>query len=340
MMSEILEKENNNGPRAFLKNLVLSYRNLQTPVALLDRNLNIRYKNEHFDSLVEKYDYPTNASLINTFGRTLMQSGALDLYKSLKSPATAYSWNGRLIHKTRHLTTTITRVMIIPFFDKSSGIAQPLAWSVFFTDITSETNNVLKKMFISLLEASKLKDNDTGKHIERVNYYAQAIARHIYQAQLDPLVDADFVEDIGFLAALHDVGKIGTPDDILNKQGPLNNFEWTIMRDHTVNGAFILASHPNPMAKQIAQSHHERWDGSGYPYKLEADMIPLPARIVAVADVYDALRMRRSYKEPFSHEKACQIIIEDTGKHFDPSLIIIFKKISPVFAEIFCQNAD
>lgn len=327
-------------PRACLINLVESYKILQTPVALLDSNLNIRYKNEHFDQLVRDYSYPHSRSLINTFARSLAQSNALDLYKCIKSPDCAYTWNGQLIHKTRKLTTKITRVLIVPFFEKSLGRTTPLAWTVFFHDITAEADKVLKKMFISLLEASKLKDNDTGKHIERVNFYAQALANHIYEEQLDPSVDADFVADIGFLAALHDVGKIGTPDDILNKKGPLNDFEWTIMRDHTINGAFILASHPNSMAKQIAQSHHEHWDGSGYPYRLEKDMIPLPARIVAIADVYDALRMRRSYKEAFSHERASQIIIDDAGKHFDPSLVIIFKQIRPLFDDIFNRNMD
>ena len=134
-------------------------------------------------------------------------------------------------------------------------------------------------------------------------------------------MDKDFIEDIGFLAAMHDVGKIGTPDDILNKEGPLNEFEWGIMKEHTKNGAFILSSYPNPMAKEIALSHHEWWNGSGYPYNLEGTMIPLSARIVTLADVYDALRMKRSYKPAYSHEIAIQKIQQEREVHFDPEIV-------------------
>ena len=134
---------------------------------------------------------------------------------------------------------------------------------------------------------------------------------------------------------MHDVGKIGTPDDILNKTGKLNDSEWKIMRGHTINGAYILGSYPNPMAKDIALFHHERWDGDGYPYQLAGDMIPLAARMVTVADVYDALRMKRSYKDAFTHEEAAKIIVKDSGSHFDPLIIRYFILLHKKFKEIY-----
>ena len=112
------------------------------------------------------------------------------------------------------------------------------------------------------------------------------------------------------------------------------------MKEHTINGAFILSAYPNPMAKEIAQSHHERWDGTGYPYNLEKDMIPLSARIVTIADVYDALRMKRSYKSAMSHEEAYKLIMQGSGSHFDPSLVLVFRKHHKELEKIYDETAD
>lgn len=112
------------------------------------------------------------------------------------------------------------------------------------------------------------------------------------------------------------------------------------MNEHTKNGAYILSTYPNPMAKSIALSHHEKWDGTGYPFGMSNEMIPLSARIVAIADVYDALRMKRSYKESFSHEKSKNIIIELSGIQFDPALIKYFKEHDEKFDTIFTSLID
>jgi putative two-component system response regulator len=150
-------------------------------------------------------------------------------------------------------------------------IKSPTDFVVMFDDFTEENKKLLRSVFLSLLEASKLKDNDTGMHITRVNEYSRLLAQELFKTggELYKRIDADFIDNIGFLAAMHDVGKIGTPDDILNKEGPLSDWEWTIMREHTKNGAFILSTYPNPMAKEIALSHHEKWNGTGYPFRLE-----------------------------------------------------------------------
>ena len=172
-------------------------------------------------------------------------------------------------------------------------------------DVTAENRKFLRDMFSSLLEASKLKDNDTGKHIERVNLYTSLIAKEMFNDPRWPEVDKDFIADIGFLAAMHDVGKIGTPDNILNKEGPLSEFEWGIMKEHTINGAFILSSYPNPMAREIALSHHEWWNGSGYPYNLEGKMIPaLRAHRLA------GRRLRRA-----AHEAQLQALLQPRNGH-------------------------
>jgi putative two-component system response regulator len=192
------------------------------------------------------------------------------------------------------------------------------------------------------LEASKLKDNDTGNHIVRVNFYSRRLSEELFRSKNPKYnrIDADFIDNIGFLSSMHDVGKIGTPDDILNKEGPLSDWEWTVMREHTKNGAFILSTYPNPMAKEIALSHHERWDGSGYPYQLSGEMIPLAARIVTIADVYDALRMERSYKPALDHESTKEKLMEGKESHFDPFLIDVFSSVENDFQHIYDDNKD
>lgn len=199
----------------------------------------------------------------------------------------------------------------------------------------------LRKLFQQLSETTRLKDKTMGRHITRIRYYAQILTAILaHNKKYQDLLTPDLLKEIGFLAALHDVGEIGTPDDILNKHGKLSLKERKIMQEHTINGAFILSSYPDPRAREIALYHHERWDGSGYPYGLVEDMIPLCARIVALTDVYDALRTKRNYKEAFSHQKATKIIVSNAGVLFDPEITEYFLTVDNRFAEIFKEFRD
>jgi putative two-component system response regulator len=329
------------GPVAELvKDLISSYSIVPLPIAIIDTSLSFLYRNKPFEKLMRSFGASNKPTLFSAVGRFLDANIARTLYMDLKDSARGYSWSGTIRLKAKDASNVFAKTTIMPFKPEGLNGTEPLAWVVFFDDVTEERNGFLRGLFSSLLEASKLKDNDTGRHIERVNLYTERLTRELYKRGAWPEVDVDFIENIGFLAAMHDVGKIGTPDDILNKKGPLDEFEWNIMKEHTINGAFILSSYPNPMAKQIAQSHHEWWNGSGYPYNLVGDMIPLPARIVALADVYDALRMKRSYKLPFNHERASILIGTDSGTHFDPALVDVFKSIAREFDDIYETNAD
>jgi HD-GYP domain-containing protein (c-di-GMP phosphodiesterase class II) len=323
-----------------IKNIISSYSVLPQPVAVLDSSLSFLYKNDAFNTVIRSFEYPQRNSFLSTFSRCLEEEETTALIKSLKDKSRGYCWKGSLNHHAKYAGSMLTKAHIIPFKPDDIPGHEPIAWVVLLDDVTDENKRFLRGMFSSLLQASKLKDNDTGRHIERVNLYSHVMAAAMYGDERWPDVDVDFVENIGFLAAMHDVGKIGTPDDILNKKGPLNEFEWTIMKEHTINGAFILSSYPNPMAKQIAQSHHEWWNGTGYPYKLIGDMIPLPARIVALADVYDALRMKRSYKAPFDHKRAALLIAADKTTHFDPQIVSVFVELQSDFERIFEENID
>jgi len=171
-----------------------------------------------------------------------------------------------------------------------------------------------------LARAAEYKDEDTGAHVERMSHYSSAIARGMN-------LDDEFVEQILWAAPMHDIGKIGIPDRVLQKPGKLDDDEWVIMRQHTTIGAEILKDASADfikLAEAIAISHHEKWDGSGYPQRLKGSDIPLAGRIVAMADVFDALTSERPYKNPFPLEKSFAIIKEGQGSHFDPEVVNAF----------------
>lgn len=166
--------------------------------------------------------------------------------------------------------------------------------------------------------ASEAKDEDTGAHVRRIERLTRLLALELGLNERD-------AERIGYSSILHDVGKIHVPDHILQKPGPLNDDEWKTMREHTTFGERILSREPFfDLARSIARSHHENWNGSGYPDNLAAASIPLAARIVRVADVYDALTTARPYKKPWSAHDAATYIENERGKLFDPDVASAF----------------
>jgi len=171
-----------------------------------------------------------------------------------------------------------------------------------------------------LVLAAEYKDEDTGDHIKRMSQYCALIAEKLG-------LPAKEVQNILYAAPMHDVGKIGIPDSILLKPGKLTEEEFATMKTHTVIGAKILANSKAEIlkiAEQIAISHHEKWNGKGYPQGLSGDNIPLVGRIVGLADVFDALTSKRPYKSPYPVEVACDIIKKERGQHFDPDMVDIF----------------
>jgi putative two-component system response regulator len=309
------------------------------PVLIINKHLKILYANEACEHMFLGFEHFEGKYFFDLFGKAFALEDARKIHETIINGGNGFSWKGSAQLKTRSTVSVQIRVYVFPLEMDLKG---PTDFVVMFDDFTEENKKLLRSVFLSLLEASKLKDNDTGKHITRVNEYSRLLAEELFKigGELFKRIDADFIDNIGFLAAMHDVGKIGTPDDILNKEGPLSDWEWAVMREHTKNGAFILSTYPNPMAKEIALSHHEKWNGTGYPFQLEGEMIPLAARIVTIADVYDALRMERSYKSSLPHELSVQKIIEGKGSHFDPNLIEVFEKITGEFGKIYNKLKD
>jgi putative two-component system response regulator len=307
------------------------------PVLVISKELKIIYANPASRKFFTGFFKVSSTRFFDIFAKYFTFDDVKGIREAVLNGANGSSWKGQAQIKSRERPTVFARVYVFP---AGVNIKNPTAFTVMFDDVTEENRTILRGLFTSLLEASKLKDNDTGKHITRVNYYSEVLARELYNKPEYPEVDAEFIDNIGFLAAMHDVGKIGTPDDILNKEGPLSEFEWSVMQEHTKNGAFILEAYPNPMAKQIALAHHEKWNGKGYPFQIEGTMIPLSARIVSIADVYDALRMKRSYKPGFTHEVAMQKMAETRGTQFDPALLDIMVTMADKFNDIYEANKD
>ena len=203
---------------------------------------------------------------------------------------------------------------------------------------------------VALAKLSEYRDEDTGNHILRVQRYCRALARRLGESGVfGSLIDDAFIGTLFHASALHDIGKVGISDSILLKPGKHTAEEWAIMQTHSALGAETLAAvlvgYPNSallrMGREVARSHHERWDGSGYPEGLAGDAIPLAARILVVADQYDALRNKRPYKPAFDAAKTYHIITEGDGRsdprHLDPRVLAAFRAGAEEFDAI-CEE--
>ena len=213
-------------------------------------------------------------------------------------------------------------------------------------DAIAKLQNGLILVLADLVES---RDKCTGDHIKKTGEYVRIIMEQLKEdgAYAEQLTDS-FVEDVVRSAPLHDIGKIQVPDAILNKPGRLTSDEFEIIKTHTTAGRDIISSAINMVseedsgylyeARNLAYCHHEKWDGSGYPQGLAGEAIPLSARIMAVADVFDALVSKRSYKLPFTFEEAMKIIKEESGTHFDPKIVDSFVKAESKVRQVISQS--
>ena len=211
--------------------------------------------------------------------------------------------------------------------------------------LSLETRDVA---IFAMAKLAESRDPETGAHLERVRTYCRVLAKDLATVpKFANVIDDEFLHLIYLTSPLHDIGKVGIPDSVLLKPGQLSDREFEIMKTHAMLGAQTLdaALHTFPgvkfleMARDIALTHHERWDGSGYPAGLRGPAIPLCGRIMALADVYDALTSKRVYKAAFTHEIAESMIVKDAGSHFDPDIVAAFVRTESQFMEIRSQYA-
>ncbi|QLG89188.1 response regulator [Chitinibacter bivalviorum] len=197
---------------------------------------------------------------------------------------------------------------------------------------------------------AELRDEETGLHLKRTQEYLRLLANTIAQhPRFSHELSAENIEWMAKSAPLHDIGKVGIPDAILHKPGKLSDEEFTIMKNHPTYGRNIILEVERVLgedskfllyAREIAYGHQEKWDGSGYPQGLKGDEIPISARLMALADVYDALLSRRVYKPPFSHQMSVDIIKQGRNSHFDPDLVDAFLQVADQFEQIAIEYAD
>jgi putative two-component system response regulator len=205
---------------------------------------------------------------------------------------------------------------------------------------TRELRDAYKDTIYTMVRAAEFKDEETGAHVQRISFYCRDMAEELG-------MDAHFCEEIFYASPMHDIGKIAIPDAVLLKPGGFTPEEWAVMRGHAAYGARILERGGSPYTKmgtEIALAHHERWDGTGYPNGTKGEAIPFSARLMNIADQYDALRSKRPYKPAFPHEKAVGIITFGDGRtqpgHFDPQVLDAFGRCAERWREIFDTNAD
>lgn len=307
------------------------------PVVIIDKNFRIMRITKSCIKLFSDYYNLTIKNFFDIFKNSFKPVQLQECLTALQSPEKGFTWTGTIGHKSQVARSIYTKLTFIPLFLKNNL----QGYYAFFENITKDFVENRMNILNGLLKASKMKDKDTGYHTIRVNYYSKLLANYMHRKHLYPnIINVDFVENIGLYAAMHDIGKIGTPDYILQKPTELTDAEWNIMKEHTINGAMILSGFELPMAQDIAISHHERWDGAGYPFRISNNLIPLSARIVAVADVYDALRSKRTYKEDMTHDTAIDMIIADSATHFDPDIIKLVKEIHPYFNRVWEKLRD
>ncbi|MEI6874171.1 MAG: HD domain-containing phosphohydrolase [Spirochaetota bacterium] len=227
---------------------------------------------------------------------------------------------------TAHNATVVENLVVLIKFLKS------------LSHQVEETEDAFIYTMKTLARAAEVNDDDTGNHILRVGKYAAALAEELGHGR-------DFVYKMQMQGAMHDVGKIHTPPSILKKPSSLTPEEMVVVKQHPLKGGQILGDHPRlAMAKVIAISHHERWDGTGYPGGLSGEEIPIEGRILSLADQYDALRNKRVYKAAFDHEKASAIIATGDGRtrpeHFDPAVLGAFRRVMGGFEKIYHELRD
>ncbi len=215
---------------------------------------------------------------------------------------------------------------------------------------SEEIETIQDVTVLAMASLAETRDNETGNHIRRTQFYVRALAEKLRDhPRFANALNEHTIKLIFKSAPLHDIGKVGIPDHILLKPGRFTPEEFEIMKTHTTLGRNAISKSEQRLgvtvqsltyAKEIAYSHQEKWDGSGYPQGLAGEAIPISARLMAVGDVYDALISRRPYKEPMPHDKAVQLIVEGRGSHFDPDIVDAFVALKDVFFAISQQYAD
>ena len=245
-----------------------------------------------------------------------------DMWKRIRDPEIGY-WEGEIPNRRKDGAIIWVHLIINAIYCNEGNITNYLAIPIDISETKRRELSIRLDIYHTITELAEMRDNETGRHILRVGRYSRMIAEKLGMPK-------KYCSDIQTFAPLHDIGKVGISDLILLAERKLTEEEFTVMQTHTTLGHRLLAEKPTlDMAADIAYSHHEKWGGTGYPLGLSGTDIPLSARITAIVDVYDALRSKRPYKEPWPHHKAIAEISGLSGSHFDPEVAEAFISLGP-----------
>lgn len=250
------------------------------------------------------------------------------MWRALKDPA-AGTWEGTVINRRRDGSLVWVRLIVNAVYDETGKLKNLIGLPIDISE--SRTREKLSKveLYSTIAAMAELRDEETSNHMRRVGIFSKILSKSLGMPE-------KYTEDLELFAPMHDIGKVGVPDSLLLARRKLTPEEWAEMKRHTVLGHDIVKDKQDlSMVAAITLRHHERWDGTGYPDGVAGEEIPLAARITAVADVYDALRSARPYKEPWTHERAAQEIISQAGRQFDPWIVEVFRHSQDLFARVF-----
>ncbi|MBW2339987.1 MAG: response regulator [Deltaproteobacteria bacterium] len=271
-----------------------------------------------------KQQKPDVVRLILTGHRSLENAMAAinrsQIFGYLTKPWSSEGLKGAIARACEHYNLILQNKRLQELTDKQNKDLQQFNTNLeaLVHDRTLQLEEAVREGVLMLAMAADAKDDNTGQHVQRISELTEGLCVRLGMSPEES-------ERIGFFSMMHDVGKIHIPDNILRKPGPLTEQEWSVMKEHTIIGEKILGNKPfYQTAREIARSHHEKWDGSGYPDGLQGKAIPLVARVVAVADVFDSLTHERPYKKAWPVGKALKEVKRLSGRHFDPEIMEVF----------------
>lgn len=255
-----------------------------------------------------------------------------ELWRSVRDP-NIRTWKGEVINRRKNNSLIWVNLLVNAVYDESGALRSIIGFPVDMTVSREVAQKNRIQLYKTIADLAELRDDDTGNHMKRVGLFAKMVAREMGR-------NVKYCDDIEIFAPMHDIGKVGILDSILMAPRKLTSEEFRIMKTHTTLGHNIVKGKEEfEMAAAITLCHHERFDGTGYPRGIRGKDIPMSAHITALCDVYDALRSKRPYKQPWSHENAVKHIASGSGKHFDPAVIAVFGKLSDRFNAVF-QELD
>lgn len=256
----------------------------------------------------------------------------VEIRQRLSDPALGH-WVGTLPHRTKSGSTVWTHLHVSGIRDEKDGFIGYLYTPDDITERVEQERRIQLECYRAITELAEARDNETGAHLKRLSEYAGLLARTMG-------LPRKYAGDMAVFAPLHDIGKVAIPDAILLAERSLTKEEFETMKTHSTVGYEILKDKATlEMAAEIAYTHHEKFNGNGYPRGLAGESIPLSGRIVALCDVYDALRSARPYKAPWPHEKTATLLYSEAGAHFDPNVVEAFRQVEEQMRAIFDQNA-